>query len=240
MKKNIPNIITSMNFLLGWSSIYFAYLGEIDWAIGVILLASIFDYLDGFAARKLNAQSALGAQLDSFADLITFGIAPAVIVYIVSSMSLFFHEKGLGFSLFLILGLIPLLGAFRLARFNTVQEESSFFIGLPIPAFALITVSFTWTYIEYNSLIVSIANYQFLFPLTVLLFSLLMVSKWKFLSLKIKNLNFKENKLIYLWVILSIASLILLIIFGNIFLIIPIVLFLYLMFSLINNLYHEI
>ena len=118
--------------------------------VGLILLASLFDYLDGFAARKLNVQSALGTQLDSFADLVTFGIAPAVIVYFVSTLSLFFVENGIEFWLFLILGFVPLLGAIRLARFNTVEEESSFFIGLPIPAFALITISLTWTYLEYT------------------------------------------------------------------------------------------
>ena len=235
MKKNIPNIITLFNLLLGWTSIYFAYLGEIDWATGAILLASLFDYFDGFAARKLNVQSGIGAQLDSFADLITFGIAPAIIVYFVSNLSLLFVEKDMEFWLFLILGLIPLLGAIRLARFNTVKKESSFFIGLPIPAFALITVSLTWIYLEYSSLMLNIAYFQVFFPLTILLISFLMVSKWKFLSLKIKSLNFKANKLIYMWVISSIICLILLIIFGNTFLILPIVLFLYLLFSLIIN-----
>ena len=189
MKKNIPNIITSLNLLLGWTSIYFAYLGEIDWAVSVILLASLFDYLDGFTARKFNVQSALGAQLDSFADLITFGIAPVIIVFFVSSISLFYVEKDMGFWLFFVLGLIPLLGAIRLARFNTVKEKSAFFIGLPIPAFALITISLTWTYIEFNTLIINIANHEIIFPTTILLISLLMVSKWKFLSLKVKNLN---------------------------------------------------
>ena len=235
MKKNIPNIITSLNLVLGWTSIYFAYLAEIELAIGAILLASVFDYFDGFAARKLNVQSALGTQLDSFADLVTFGIAPAIIVYFVSNLSLFFVEKDIDFWLFIVLGLVPLLGAIRLARFNTVIEESSFFIGLPIPAFALITVSLTWTYLEYSSWMVNIANYQVFLPLTILLISFLMVSKWKFISLKIKNLNFKSNKVIYFWVISSMICLVLLIIFGNIFLILPIVLFLYLLFSLINN-----
>ena len=235
MKKNIPNIITSLNLLLGWTSIYFAYLGEIDWAVSVILLASLFDYLDGFTARKFNVQSALGAQLDSFADLITFGIAPVIIVFFVSSISLFYVEKDMGFWLFFVLGLIPLLGAIRLARFNTVKEKSAFFIGLPIPAFALITISLTWTYIEFNTLIANIANHEIIFPTTILLISLLMVSKWKFLSLKVKNLNFDQNKLLFIWVISSLIFLVLLIIFGNSFLILPIVLFLYLLFSLINN-----
>jgi CDP-diacylglycerol--serine O-phosphatidyltransferase len=235
MKKNIPNIITSLNLLLGWTSIYFAYLGEIDWAVSVILLASLFDYLDGFTARKFNVQSALGAQLDSFADLITFGIAPVIIVFFVSSISLFYVEKDMGFWLFFVLGLIPLLGAIRLARFNTVKEKSAFFIGLPIPSFALITISLTWTYIEFNTLIINIANHEIIFPTTILLISLLMVSKWKFLSLKVKNLNFDQNKLLFIWAISSLIFLIVLIIFGNSFLILPIVLFLYLFFSLINN-----
>ena len=235
MKKNIPNIITSLNLLLGWTSIYFAYLGEIDWAVSVILLASLFDYLDGFTARKFNVQSALGGQLDSFADLITFGIAPVIIVFFVSSISLFYVEKDMGFWLFFVLGLIPLLGAIRLARFNTVKEKSAFFIGLPIPAFALITISLTWTYIEFNTLIINIANHEIIFPTTILLISLLMVSKWKFLSLKVKNLNFDQNKLLFIWAISSLIFLIVLIIFGNSFLILPIVLFLYLFFSLINN-----
>lgn len=235
MKKNIPNIITSLNLLLGWTSIYFAYLGEIDLAVSVILLASLFDYLDGFVARKFNVQSPLGAQLDSFADLITFGIAPAVIVFFVSSISLFYVEKDMRFWLFLVLGLIPLLGAIRLARFNSVKEENTFFVGLPIPAFALISISLTWTYIEFNTLIANIANHEIIFPTTILLISLLMVSKWKFLSLKVKNLNFDQNKLLFIWVISSLIFLVLLIIFGNSFLILPIVLFLYLLFSLINN-----
>ena len=235
MKKNIPNIITSLNLLLGWTSIYFAYLGEIDWAVSVILLASLFDYLDGFTARKFNVQSALGAQLDSFADLITFGIAPVIIVFFVSSISLFYVEKDMGFWLFFVLCLIPLLGAIRLARFNTVKEKSAFFIGLPIPAFALITIILTWTYIEFNTLIINIANHEIIFPTTILLISLLMVSKWKFLSLKVKNLNFDQNKLLFIWAISSLIFLIVLIIFGNSFLILPIVLFLYLFFSLINN-----
>ena len=84
---------TSFNLLLGWTSVYFAFQGNINVAIISILLASFFDYLDGFAARKLNAQSELGAQLDSFADLITFGIAPAIIIYNVTTISIIFKDN---------------------------------------------------------------------------------------------------------------------------------------------------
>ena len=198
-------------------------------------MASVFDYFDGFAARKLNVQSALRYSIRFFCRFSNFWDCTCCNCLFCEHLSLFFVEKDIDFWLFLILGLIPLLGAIRLARFNTVKEESSFFIGLPIPAFALITISLTWTYLEYSSWIVNIANYQVFLPLTILLISFLMVSKWKFISLKIKNLNFKSNKVIYIWVISSIICLVLLIIFGNTFLILPIVLFLYLLFSLINN-----
>lgn len=235
MKKNIPNIITSLNLLLGWTSIYFAYLGEIDWAVSVILLASLFDYLDGFTARKFNVQSALGAQLDSFADLITFGIAPAIIIYNVTSISITFKDNILDIFLFVILGLVPLFGAIRLAKFNTIKEKSIVFIGLPIPAFALITISLTWIYVNYNSIISKIPNHEICLLSLVILFSSLMVSNLIFLSLKFNDYKFKNNKFVFIWIILSIISLFILIIFGNILLFIPIVLFLYLIFSIINN-----
>tara|TARA_B110000459_G_scaffold201902_1_gene253667 strand:+ start:87 stop:803 length:717 start_codon:yes stop_codon:yes gene_type:complete len=235
MQKYIPNILTSINLLLGWISVYFAFQGNINFAIISILLASFFDYLDGFAARKLNAQSELGAQLDSFADLITFGIAPSIIIYNVASSSEIFKENSLDFFLFVILGLIPLFGAIRLAKFNTIKEKSIFFIGLPIPAFALITISLTWIYVNYNPIISKILNHEIYFLSLVIFFSSLMVSNLNFLSLKFNDYKFKNNKFVFIWIIVSVISLFILIIFGNILLFIPIVLFLYLIFSIINN-----
>jgi len=81
MKKHIPNLLTLCNLILGWISINFAYNLNVKVAIYSVILASLFDYFDGFIARRMNISSKLGAQLDSFADFITFGIAPAVIVY---------------------------------------------------------------------------------------------------------------------------------------------------------------
>ena len=81
MKKHIPNFLTICNLLLGWMSVYFAFNNLIKYAIFSIIIASVFDYLDGFSARWLKVYSKLGAQLDSLADFITFGIAPAIIIY---------------------------------------------------------------------------------------------------------------------------------------------------------------
>ena len=93
MKKHIPNIFTIFNLILGWLAIFFSYKFSFKISIYCILFASIFDYLDGFAARKLNVESKLGAQLDSLADFITFGIAPAIMIYNFSITEEIFSEN---------------------------------------------------------------------------------------------------------------------------------------------------
>ena len=107
MKKHIPNLFTSLNLLSGWCSVYFAFQYKIKVSILLIMVAAIFDLLDGFLARLLKVDSPLGAQLDSFADLITFGLAPAIIVF-----NMVHHQFNsfLGLDeiyLFIILGVIP-------------------------------------------------------------------------------------------------------------------------------------
>ena len=94
MKKNLPNILTSLNLLSGWVALYFTFDEQFFIAVILILIASVFDFLDGFVAKLLNVQSEFGAQLDSFADLVTFGLAPAAIVYKVSSIQAHFPPHG--------------------------------------------------------------------------------------------------------------------------------------------------
>ena len=131
MKKHIPNLLTLCNLILGWVSMYFAFSLNVKMAIYSIILASIFDFLDGFTARILNITSNLGAQLDSLADFITFGIAPALIVYnlIISQPSFLILNSNL--LLFLCIGLVPVFAAIRLARFNSNQEKTSVKIVTP-------------------------------------------------------------------------------------------------------------
>ena len=101
MKKHIPNIFTIFNLILGWLAIFFAFKFSFTQSIYCILLASIFDYLDGFSARKLNVESKLGAQLDSLADFITFGVAPAVIIFNLSISEEIFSNPNFDLWLFL-------------------------------------------------------------------------------------------------------------------------------------------
>ena len=188
MKKHIPNIFTIFNLMLGWLAIFFAFKFNFKNSIYCILIASIFDYLDGFAARKLNVESKLGAQLDSLADFITFGVAPAVIIFNLSISEEIFSEPNFNLLLFLNIGLIPVFAALRLAKFNSTTTQKSHFIGLPSPAFALSAVAITLVLMEYQ-----LDDYKIYYPFTMILLSSLMVVKVKFLSFKLSNFNIADN-----------------------------------------------
>ena len=230
MKKHIPNIFTIFNLMLGWLAIFFAFKFSFKPSIYCILIESIFDYLDGFAARKLNVESKLGAQLDSLADFITFGVAPAVIIFNLSISEEIFSEPNFDLLLFLNIGLIPVFAALRLAKFNSTTTQKSHFIGLPSPAFALSAVAITLVLMEYQ-----LDDYKIYYPFTMILLSSLMVVKVKFLSFKISNFNIADNKLVFILTFLSLTSVFILIIMGNPILILPIILLLYLLFSIIFN-----
>jgi CDP-diacylglycerol--serine O-phosphatidyltransferase len=230
MKKHIPNFLTICNLLLGWMSVYFAFNNLIKYAIFSIIIASVFDYLDGFSARWLKVSSNLGAQLDSLADFITFGIAPAIIIYNLSITIPFLESLFTEGFLYLIIGLIPVFAAIRLARFNSVQQETTYFNGLPSPGFALLAISLSIIFIE--------NGYEFLkkiFPFIAITFASLMVVNVKFIAFKINDFQFKNNKILFTLIVISIVSSIILILLGYYVLILPIVLFLYLIFSIIYN-----
>ncbi|KMM57785.1 phosphatidylserine synthase [Bacillus glycinifermentans] len=172
MKKTIiPSLITIGNFVSGLSALLLAFRGYLLLAILCVLIGAIFDMLDGMAARKLNAVTPFGKELDSLADIITFGIAPAIITY-----SVIFHDAplmGLPSTL-----LFPVCGALRLARFN-IQGEQDYFTGLPITAAGTILVIL--------NLLFDILGKKIFIMITLFL-SYLMVSRIKVISLKGKNL----------------------------------------------------
>ena len=207
MKKHIPNIFTIFNLILGWLAIFFAFKFNFKNSIYCILIASIFDYLDGFAARKLNVESKLGAQLDSLSDFITFGIAPAVIIFNLSISEEIFSEPNFDLLLFLNIGLIPVFVALRLAKFNSTTNQKSHFIGLPSPAFALSAVAITLVLMEYQ-----LDDYKIYYPFTMILLSSLMVVKVKFLSFKLSNFYIADNKRVFIFTFLSLTSFFILII----------------------------
>ena len=203
--KSIPNAITSMNLLSGTIAATFALKGEINTAIFFVLLSAVFDFLDGFAAKQLRAVSEFGKQLDSLADIVSFGFAPAAMLY-------FFIENNsiLPQYISLLSMLIVVFSALRLAKFNIDTEQSVEFKGLPTPASAMFLISLCG-YCENNSgIFVEFIKNPYIIIILIIIICILMVSNIRLFSLKIRTFNLTEN----LWqVILIISSIILLIIF---------------------------
>jgi CDP-diacylglycerol---serine O-phosphatidyltransferase len=221
--RQIPNIVTSLNLAAGSLAVIFAVDGHLIWAGIFICLAAVFDFLDGFAARIFNAYSELGKQLDSLADLISFGLAPAAILFTLLEFSLFeknqpIYQIAARWNEWLILFsalLMPVFGAVRLARFNVSQSEESFFRGLPIPANGIFWASM--------GLMLEVPRYPELFQLIFYTHNLLilglftsgmMVITLPMFSLKLKSLNLKENWYRYVFLVIAIVLLATLNVYG--------------------------
>jgi len=218
MKRHIPNLITSLNLVSGFIAIIFAANGNLFTASWLIVAAMIFDFFDGFSARLLKSYSDIGKELDSLADVVSFGVAPAFIIYQLLNRSLMINSQavinsgGTGALFILIIpAVMPVCAALRLAVFNLDSTQSTSFKGLPTPANALAVVSVVIAehYSESTVFTSITGSLTALIILTVVL-SLLMVSRIPLLSLKIKNLNFKGNEGRYILILLVALSLIIL------------------------------
>ena len=212
IKNYIPNFLTSINLILGCLSIFASFQpdGVLDAAI-FVLFATIFDFADGFAARKLNAQSDMGKELDSMADLITFGVAPGLIVFrLLHPEFLSFYGNTI-FETFLksTPALIPLFSALRLAKFNIDKRQTDNFIGLPTPANAIFISSLP--FIEHQNIwnLSELIHTNWFLPLICLINSLLLISEIRLFSLKVKHLGWKGNELRYVFLLVSLILIIL-------------------------------
>ncbi|OUO98632.1 CDP-diacylglycerol--serine O-phosphatidyltransferase [Barnesiella sp. An22] len=205
--KNIPNSITCLNLLSGCFACIFAFQGQYDWVALCIGLSALFDFLDGMAARLLHAYSPLGKELDSLADLISFGLAPGLMVMHLMAYNSTFHGMAEYQSWWALSALlIPVFSALRLAKFNIDTRQTTSFIGLPVPANALFWIGICQAVLRMESPVCGYAIVAL-----VIIFSLLLVSEIPMFSLKFKNLKWKENYLRYL--IIAVAA-ICLIFFG--------------------------
>jgi len=227
MKKHIPNLITCLNLFAGCIGIVYAFKGELTIAAYAILIAAIFDFFDGMVARLLKAYSDIGKELDSLADMVSFGVLPSVIVY-----QLFLQSPQVGsVSPFLNMSafLIAVFSALRLAKFNIDERQSENFIGLPTPANAMLIASLPMILIQDNWFLTAyILNPFFLFIFTLGM-SILLVTEIPLISLKFKSLNFNDNLFRY---ILVISSIVLVLIFK--FAAVPMIVFIYILLSLIQ------
>ncbi len=239
IKKHIPNTITSLNLLSGCLSVLLAFEGYILYAVYMIFLAAIFDFMDGMSARLLKAYSIVGKELDSLADVVSFGVAPSVIMFHIMKISLFgsVHMPPIeNLTLIEILCLIApffiaVLSGVRLAKFNVDERQSENFIGLAVPANALFFVSLYLVSISTtNDLLLTLLRNKYALVVIIFLFSLLLVAEFPMFSLKFKNLGFKGNKIRYIFIVLSAILLISLHTIA-----IPIIILLYILLSAINN-----
>ncbi|WP_256012385.1 CDP-diacylglycerol--serine O-phosphatidyltransferase [Desertivirga xinjiangensis] len=235
MKKHIPNAITCLNLLCGCLGIVFAFdtslidkgFENIIYAGYTILLAAVFDFLDGLVARSLNAYSEIGKELDSLADMVSFGVLPSVIVYhlFLEADQITDLSRYLNFSAFAI----AIFSALRLAKFNTDVRQNENFIGLPTPANAMLIASLPLIIAHSGPFWRAyILNPFFLFIFSLGM-SFLLVMELPLISLKFKNLDYKENLLRYI-LILSAAVLILIFKFAAV----PIIIFIYIILSIIQ------
>ena len=198
--KNIPNSITCLNLLSGCFACIFAFQGQYDWVALCIGLSALFDFLDGMAARLLQAYSPLGKELDSLADLISFGLAPGLMVMHLMAYNSTFHGMAEYQSWWALSALlIPVFSALRLAKFNIDTRQTTSFIGLPVPANALFWIGICQAVLRMES---PVCGYTIV--ALVIIFSLLLVSEIPMFSLKFKNLKWKENYLRYL--IIAVAA----------------------------------
>ncbi len=190
--KQIPNLLTLCNLLCGCVGISSAIL-EIQ--VLMILLGMCFDFADGIAARLLKAQSEIGKQLDSLADMITFGVLPGLILFNIA-------ESNVTYPWLTYLTFIYTLGAaWRLARFNAFDTQKSYFVGLPSPSAAFVVASVAYS-TRTSSLFFYFDKTNIVLFLAVLL-ALLMVMNLPLLSLKFKNLHWQENTPRYLLIFIA-------------------------------------
>ena len=214
MTKQIPNIFTLLNLICGCIAItyilqngitiqydgegaQFIDLSEKMWMASLFIgIAAVVDFLDGFVARLFNASSEMGKQLDSLADVVSFGVAPSMIVYQFLRMSYAAGEGGIDTSVFLLVPafIIAAAGAYRLARFNLDNSQQYGFKGVPIPAAGLLLASLPLIYWNTQNIALTniLLNKWFLYALIIVV-SWLMVSKLPLMALKFKNLSVKDN-----------------------------------------------
>lgn len=236
--KQIPNLFTLLNLFLGCMAIVYAMqsglapmyesngmpavntqgsqyinLPEQIWMASLFIgLAAVVDFLDGFVARLMKAESEMGKQLDSLADVVSFGAAPGIIIYQFLKLTFAQQEDGLNTAMAWLLPafILPCAAAYRLARFNLDKTQSVVFKGVPVPAAGLLIASFPLIYWHSSSeWVIKLLLNQWFWYAVIVLVSFLMVSTIPMLSLKFKSFTVKDNipKLVLLAIAIASAFL---------------------------------
>lgn len=241
MKKHIPNLLTLGNLLCGTIATIFAIKGDFVGTAILVITGIVFDFFDGFAARMLNVQGELGKQLDSLADMVTSGVVPGIVMLqlLISALNVdaasYFgiDMYGATGSNLPYIGLLLTLGAcYRLANFNIDTRQSDSFIGIPTPAMTLFVISLPLI-IEFSkqSFFIDLINNQYFLIAITFILTFLMNAEVPLFALKFKTFGVKENALKYIFLALSVVLLVFLK-----FVAVPLIIVLYVIMSVINNL----
>jgi CDP-diacylglycerol--serine O-phosphatidyltransferase len=229
--KFIPHLLTSGNLFSGILALVFLSQGELIPATWCIFIAGFLDFLDGFAARLLKVTGDFGKQLDSLADVVTFGVVPGFLLF---QISMQLSKWPIALEAPLVITYFPLLigvfSALRLAKFNIDTRQSNSFLGLPVPANALWISAIPYCIRDWDPGLESGLINPYTIALLSLVSCLLLVSEIPLLSLKVKNLKLNENWAKYLLLLFMGLSLIFFK-FAGLLLLVPV----YLVFSLIDN-----
>jgi CDP-diacylglycerol--serine O-phosphatidyltransferase len=238
IKKHIPNAITLLNLLAGLLALIHAFNGNYNEAFSLVCLGIFFDFWDGFFARIWKVQSPIGLQLDSLADMVTSGVVPGLVMY---KMLGDIQENQSQYNLTeetYYMGVVPYLGflitlasCYRLAKFNIDTRQTDSFIGLPTPANALLIMSIPMIqfHSEFEWLVDFLSNPYVLVGVTVLS-SYLLNAEIPLFSLKLKSFSWEKYKMQVVFLILSLILIVLLE-----FIAIPIIILLYVILSVVNN-----
>lgn len=224
--KHIPNSITSLNLFCGSVAVILSFYGEFKIALFCMIAAAIFDFCDGFAARLLKAYSPMGKELDSLADMVSFGLAPSCLafnkmlcIWNIGFTDIFTLETKAAAGLLLPLVctlLIAVFSALRLAKFNIDTRQSENFIGLATPSCALLIGSLIYSAESFPKLDGILAANTYIIPVMSVILSLLLVSEIPMFSFKFKSFRWSENKLKFIFLICAaVIAVITIIIMGN-------------------------
>jgi CDP-diacylglycerol--serine O-phosphatidyltransferase len=217
MKKHVPNILTLANLFTGCVGIVYTFNDNLAYAAYAIWIAAVFDFFDGFSARLLKVTSPIGKELDSLADMVTFGALPSFILFKMMAGASYEIAAYVAFAL-------ALFSALRLAKFNVDTSQTTTFIGMPTPAAAFFVSGLPFWKNQYPDLV----SWQIIMVITVIL-SLLLVAPIKMLALKFSEYSINKNWPKYLMLLLSVVAFIFL---GSKSL--PVIITLYLLISLIS------
>ncbi|MBP5770742.1 MAG: CDP-diacylglycerol--serine O-phosphatidyltransferase [Bacteroidaceae bacterium] len=205
MLLNFPNALTCCNLICGCMATGAAFHGHFTWALAMIVAGAVFDFFDGMAARALGISSPIGKELDSLADVVTFGVAPSAMLFQLFGMVQYpVWMQSLAPYLPYTAFLMAAFSALRLAKFNLDTRQATSFIGLPTPANALF-----WSALivgELPFLCSPRFNALFLF-LFMLAFSFFLIAEVPLFALKFKSLSWADNKVKYIFLLGSVAFL---------------------------------